>query len=236
MNADLAYNAAPEYLQAIQPGEDYSYPYYDAFIGSPVQSTWEAAYAALYSSPGAATAYNQLINRSDSGIPELLTAKQGADSNFWNEPTPETQQVFVDALKALYKAALEAPRMTFPASFDGATYGPVAAPATPTQDSAMQVRYANAEIAYQASQANATRRQILWNRALYRSITYQAGSYTDSYGYQSCCQSARLVGKMSRVLVAVARSFPSAVLRRPSVKITRWPVFTTDPSARRAPF
>ena len=43
-------------------------------------------------------------------------------------------------------------------------------------------------------------------------------------------------GKTSSVLVAVARSSPPAVLRRPSVNITREPVFTTDPSARRAPF
>jgi hypothetical protein len=43
-------------------------------------------------------------------------------------------------------------------------------------------------------------------------------------------------GKTSSVLVAVARSSPPAVLRRPSVNITREPVFTTDPSASRAPF
>src|SRR6476661_8713742 len=43
-------------------------------------------------------------------------------------------------------------------------------------------------------------------------------------------------GKMRSVLVAVARSSPSVVQRRPSVKISREPAFTTAPSARRAPF
>lgn len=42
-------------------------------------------------------------------------------------------------------------------------------------------------------------------------------------------------GKISSVLVAVARSSPLAVLRRPSVNITRGPDFTTDPSARSSP-
>lgn len=176
MNADLAYNASPEILHGIQPGDDFSYPNYDAFYASPVQGTWDAAYAALYRDPEAATAYNKLINRPDANIPGLLAAKLDAENGFWNNPTAETQQIFIDALKALYKAALEAPRMTFPAIHDGASATPVTAAAA-TEDSALQVRYANAQIAYFGSQEN------LYMTAA-RAEASSTGDYSASNGYQ----------------------------------------------------
>ncbi|ACL42438.1 lipoprotein (plasmid) [Pseudarthrobacter chlorophenolicus A6] len=153
MNADLTYKAAPEYLAGIKGvfmGDFSTYWAWAGYSGatSPAREAYTTAHASMYNPLGEYVTYDAILNRADSGVPDLKTASWNAQNAFENGGTIRLQQKYVDALRAQYQTALDAPRIDPVTAVPAATYTPIPASA----GTADQVAWANAQLGYAASQ------------------------------------------------------------------------------------
>lgn len=149
MNADMARHASPAILEAYvawAEGDDASDEAYAEM--NALEDNYNATRTVIVADFREALAKDELLYRTDEGIPALEQAYAEAWVVFEDDPTAATHQALLDAAHAWYQGAVDAPLQVLEL-VAGATY---AAIEVTVPEFAAAVDFANTALAYDSSQ------------------------------------------------------------------------------------